>query len=851
MLEPRFSPNGIKVLSKQKYLWPLADGTQETPAQLVQRVATFIAKAETKWGTQEDADELANIFYEMMAAGRFIPNSPTLGNAGKEKGQLAACFVLPIDDSIEAIYDTLKLTAIIQASGGGTGFSGARLRPKGSPVGTTGKVSDGNIPFIELYNFSSKRVLLQGSARKGANMWIIPIDHPDIEEFIDLKKDPDSPITQFNISVGMTDAFMRIINGETPTEEWHLRDPRDGHIVKTVSASQLFNKIIDNAWAGGDPGLFFINRANRDNPTPQVGKYEATNPCGEQPLLPYEACTLGHLNLGSYFIENTRDDDDWQDRVNWSQMQEDIYYGVRFLDNVVELNWYPLQQIERMHRQGNRKIGLGVMGFADLLIKLGIPYSSPAAIEVADKLGMWLRKNADEASVELAQTRGSFGNFNGSAIVKQFPKGKRNACTVTIAPTGTTGIILGASTSVEPVFGLVIVRQQAGMVMNEVHPLFDSWLSKYYPDSKQSIIEYVAKNGTILAAPGVSQKHQVLWAQANDILWEQHVAIQAAWQKHIDSAVSKTINMQNSASRDDVRHAYIEAWASGCKGITVYRDGSKTGQAITVKKEDSAFKPQAEADLWKKYSEAVTNSVPPKKPTLNDVLTDLDLKRMFLELSDEQLASLGLERIKPKVEEPDVPMPTKERSRVTNGSARKIPTGCGNAFIFIGNGNDGKVEDVMGRLGKSGGCAAAWWEAMCRVTSLAARSGVDIADIQKQLAGISCHLPVSYRDSPFRLPDAKPPVVTSCADALAKALAEHAVDSTKTVQVHDSAKVESTTITPFTPPTTGWTASVTTPVKATYGGMDKHAGACPSCGSSSLDHGGGCVTCMSCGYSRC
>lgn len=826
MLEPKFSPNGIKVLTKQKYLWPLPDGTTETPAQLVKRVADNVAKAEQVWGTEQDAKDISTIFYDMMADGRFIPNSPTLNNAGKPDGQLAACFVLPIDDSIESIYDTLKLTARIQASGGGTGFSGGRLRSKGSAVGKTGKTSDGNIPFIELYNFSSKRVLLQGSARKGANMWIIPIDHADVEEFIDLKKDPNSPITQFNISVGMTDAFMKIITGQTKASDWHLKDPKDGRIVKTVDAFELFNRIVNNAWAGGDPGLFFIDRANRDNPTPQVGKYEATNPCGEQPLLPYEACTLGHLNLSKYYRSGPSVN--WDDHINWTLLQEDIYYGVRFLDDVVEVNWYPIPQIERMHRQGNRKIGLGVMGFADLLIRLGVAYSSTQAITIASELASYIRREADSASVSLAKTRGSFGNFNGSAIAKKFPGGKRNACTTTIAPTGTTGIILGASTAIEPVFGLVIIRQQAGMEMYEVHPEFDLWLDRTHPLNKQAIIEYVAKNGTIAGCPLVSTNEQDLWAQANDISWRQHIAIQAAWQEHIDSAVSKTINMHNSATVLNVRDAYIQAWVDGCKGITVYRDGSKYGQALTVKKEET--------------------KVETKKPTLNDVMTELDLKKMFLELSDEDLASIGVERIRPKpvvAEEPDVPMPTKTRSRVTNGSARKIPTGCGNAFIFIGNGDDGKVEDIMGRLGKSGGCAAAWWEALCRVTSLAARSGVDVTDIQKQLSGISCHLPVTYRDSPFRQPDTKPPVVTSCADALSKALAEHAVDSVKNIQVQDIAKVETTTATPI-------------PVVVSnnyaipgYNSMDKHAGACPSCGSSALDHGGGCLSCTSCGYSRC
>lgn len=800
--EPSLHENALKVLKKQLYLWPRADGTQETPGEMFARVAEFVASAEKKWGASDTVvGNWAITFRDIMVDKDFIPNSPCLQNAGREKGQLAACFVLPIDDSIESIYQTLQHTAQIQASGGGTGFSGARLRSKGSPVGKWGKKSDGNIPFIELYNFSSKKVLLQGSARKGANMYVIPVWHADVEEFINLKKDPDSSITQFNISVGATDEFMKAVENDT---DWDLIDPHAG-VVKTVRARELFDRIVENAWITGDPGLIFLDRANEDNPTPSIGLYEATNPCGEQPLLPYEACVLGHLNLGQYVTSDGQVDYEKLDRV--------ARIAVRFLDNVIDVNHFPIPQIAAMHRDGNRKIGVGVMGWADMLTKLGIPYDSEEARELGDKIAFMIRGACNEMSVALAQERGSFPNFEKSVLKDRYPKGIRNACVMTVAPTGTTGVIFGASTAIEPLFGLIITRQQAGMVMDEVHPAFERWLHSTYQADEfkiKQIIEYVKEHGSIIGCPQVAARHQKLWQQANDVSTQGHILMQAAWQRHIDSAVSKTINLPHSATIDDVRGAYLLAYTTRCKGITIYRDGSKTGQALSVQKADPKVTKQPEPVVTMDAFRLASMIKQQPKATVQEALKLLDIK----------------------VAEPDVKTINVSRDRVTQGGARKIPTGCGNAFIFIGNGKDGQIDDVVGKLGKGGGCAAAWWEALTRITSLAIRSGVDSNELRKQLTGISCHLPAMYTDSPLKSPGGKPHMITSCADALATALLEHQNEYAQ----RDQSQTEPVTVYSNKPE---------------HDDKRHHMGACPDCGSSSLEYGGGCRTCISCGFSAC
>jgi ribonucleoside-diphosphate reductase alpha chain len=1125
------SKNGIQVLQRQKYLWPKEDGSIETPDEMFLRVATFVGNNNLNKLDNKDTPEIIDVYYQLMSYGQFIPNTPTLLNAGKPNAQLSACFVLPIDDSIDSIYTTLANTAKIVASGGGVGFSGARLRSKGSPVGKNGKISDGNIPFIKLFNFSSREVLIQGSARKGAHIWVLPVWHPDIEDFIDLKKDPSNDISQFNISVGITDAFMQAVMSDA---DWELIDPITNKI-KVVKAMELYNKIIDSAWTTGDPGCIFLDTLNQCNPTPDIGTYEGVNPCvvgsaklltdngyrtfeelwerngkvdhntadmsvmvnrvvnshgivdatcvyktsdkasvyettfnngqkikttsnhtfiktngqrvklselnigdqvnqlsidyiegtfdypeyailagwvigdgtvtkcgdnnqyqrayiniwdndineigsilqdltravyykstnstlqslrkdppegrsfdsfnyqratinsmvlgrllcedgiqpyghkhsipssiwngnsktiagfikgifsadgspqvnekkksisirlwhnsfnpmilgdiqllllqlgikstlhfnrkpagkklmnngnggvkeynckpgheliisgikhcslfmervgflqesknkivqewllqhhgsnnsnipltttvksieyvGEEPtycltepgsneiivngiiigncaeqaLLPYESCNLGHINLSKFVFEHP--DLDWTNCIDWESLSYTVRYAVQFLDDVIEVNYYVLPEIEQAQRYGNRKIGLGVLGFADLLIKLGIPYGSDLSIQVIDKLASFINLTATQASIDLGKLRGPFQNINKSI----YNDGRRNASITTIAPTGTTSIILGCSSGIEPIYALSMTRKQAETTMDEFNPLFESWLHNTYDNHDiQTIKEYIKQNGTIVGCPNVNTSDQCLWLQANEISWDKHVETQAVWQSYIDSGISKTINMPETATREDIKNAYQMAWQLGCKGITVYRNNCRVNQVLSVKQD----KPE---------------------PVAKSSIIQHD------------------------------------RNKVTYGSARKIKTGCGNAFIFIGSGDNNTIHDIMGRLGKSGGCAAAWWEALCRVTSLASRYGVPSEEIIKQLSGISCHLPVRHNECQ----------VLSCADALSKAMLEY-MNNNNTDQITITNK--------------------------------KHVGACPECQGSNLQYKDGCMNCIDCNFTRC
>jgi ribonucleoside-diphosphate reductase alpha chain len=1486
-------------MKKQKYLWPKPDGTTETPAEMFWRVASTVAAAENRFGTVEFVEATAELFYDAMATNKFTPNTPTLVNAGKPNGQLAACFVLPVPDNIPEIYDTLKAQAMIQTSGGGTGFSGARIRCKNSPIGGTGKISDGSMAFLDLYNFSSWRVLRQGAARKGANMWTLPclagetgiktidgivsikdlvgrkpylystdgdgdifvqrakaifangvkriykvifddmsevrctadhrfmlsdgtyveanklkrgdsmmrmyrrieysgndkqyvyisiannshnskvpehraimaavsgasllrntdvhhknkngcdnrIDnlqivtqaehakihaddsgfieaghkfisdrryleepyktlhlssikhrksdhiitldevkalapqystmkglaralncdrnvfkrfgydyvksllsprrqrvstqatmalnhkvmsvvdtgvdeevyditmdgehhnfalandvfvhncwHADIEEFIDSKL-VDGKLSEFNISVGITDAFMKAVENDDP---WDLLDPKNMSVVKTVMARYIMDKIIDNAWKNGEPGLLFIDEANRSNPTPHLGKYEATNPCfhgdtliatengllpiadivhnksakyalgpngtleeitgywdngvkplyrvttrygyyldvtadhkwdtdngqkvtsdlvvgdrvtlqlaagpidtgskefrlgeligwligdgylshsaskskmagiivgrndfeyiphiqalikeflgkevgefkrdefntiqllssriwtwavrdmgiiphksgdkevpecilaslpdrqagflrglfsadgqvfnrtitsgaqkrsirltsksktlvdgvqlllaqlgissntldrsrparnkvfnyikqngeevwygsdgvcyeldlqspgwkifkrdvgfvqrykndvldtivldsaefnpnkfdgtidiisieqidddetfnltvspshkvcangivipqcGEQWLLPFEACTLGHLNLvkflrdPNYFAD--RFYDTWDSHIDFDKLVATAKLAVRFLDNVIEINHYPLPQIEQMHKYGNRKIGVGVMGLADLLVHLGVSYGSQAARDISDYIDGVIEKATNEASEELAIERGPFPNWFGALEAKGV-KRRRNANIRTVAPTGSTSIVAGSvGGGIEPFFGLVIVRDQAGMKMYEVNPTFARWLSVNFAASRsKEIVEYVAKNGTLKGVPYCDEGEQALFAQANDISPQDHIRMQAIWQSHTDNSISKTINFANSATKDDVREAYMLAWQLKCKGVTVYRDNSRVGQVL---------------------NQAASTNVgytikPPDMPVAVTVTADGILGFFKSASKAEQTKALAeILTLTNKAQQA-----AQSRDNVTSGTMRKIPTGCGNSVIYIGRGADGKVDDVVGKLGKSGGCASAWWEALGRITSIALRNGVDPADVRKQLTGISCHLPAMYLDAPNRIQGQKPQTITSCADALATALLEEEQSVRPVPPIPRDFKIE-TVILPQV------ISGVTTTQEAPqWVSMDKkHMGACPDCGGSQLDRSSGCLLCVKCGFSLC
>jgi ribonucleoside-diphosphate reductase alpha chain len=549
-LEPQLTDNAKTVL-ESRYLWKDEAGRIiETPQQLFARVARAIATPEKRDRAHWEAR-----FYEMMASSRFMPNTPTLINAGRPKGQLSACFVLPIEDSLDGIFGTLMGAAKIHQSGGGTGFSFSRLRPAGSMIRSTHGQSSGPVSFIKIYDVTTETIK-QGGARRGANMAILRVDHPDIEEFVDSKRDFRS-IMNFNISVGATADFMRAVESGG---ELALRDPHSAQVVRKVQARALFDRVVRAAWECGDPGLVFLDRINLFNPTPKAGEMESTNPCGEQPLLPYESCNLGSLNLGAYF--------DGDGGFDWELYREDIHAAVRFLDNVIDCNVFPLPECRKITLR-NRKIGLGVMGFADLLLMLGLPYDSDGAREWGEKLMSVLDREAKSASRELARQRGAFPNWKGSLWERLGYEPLRNATVSTVAPTGTISIIAGCSSGIEPIFAGVFYRNVlSGKRLREVHPAVERVLREKGEDLSLVSEERLA------ALLGRA------WSPAQSVPVEAHVRMQAVFQRHSDSSVSKTINLPNSATPQDVAAAYLAAYRQGCKGITIYRDGSRPAQVL-------------------------------------------------------------------------------------------------------------------------------------------------------------------------------------------------------------------------------------------------------------------------------
>ncbi len=663
-----FSENAQIVL-KRRYLAKDETGKllEDIPGMFM-RVARHVAKAELNYDTNADVDAVADAFYQSMLSAAFMPNSPTLMNAGRPLGQLSACFVLPIEDSMEDIFDAVKNAALIHKSGGGTGFSFSRLRPAGACVKTTGGVASGPVSFMKVFNAATEAVK-QGGTRRGANMGILRVDHPDILEFIQCKQDTKE-ITNFNISVGITESFMRAMERG---ESYPLIDPQSGQVVRSQKAQDVFDMIVEMAWRTGEPGIVFLDRINAENPVPQLGEVESTNPCGEQPLLPYESCNLGSINLNAVLAEKNG-----RYALDFDKLSSVVRLGVRFLDNVIDVNEYPLQSIADMTRQ-TRKIGLGVMGFADMLYKLKIPYNSDKAIETAEIVMKFIDDCSKEASVELARERGAFPAFDKSALRGSEPV--RNATTTTIAPTGTISIICGASSGVEPLFALAFVRNvMDNDALIEVNPYFEH-IAKESDFYSEELMNEIAEHGTAQGIADIPEELQRVFVTAHDISPEYHIRMQAAFQKYVDNAVSKTVNFAHTATQEDVRQAYMLAYTLGCKGVTIYRDGSREAQVLSV---GSATKGQAQ----------------PGQP--------------------------GEHTIRPR-----------PRPDVTCGYTEKVRIGCGNLYITV-NYDEKGICEVFANLGRAGGCPSQS-EATSRLVSMALRSGMDVDTLVEQLRGIRCH----------------------------------------------------------------------------------------------------------------
>jgi len=564
--------NALKALKARYLLKDERGKVIETPEGMFRRAARTVAAAETQHGG--NTAEWEDKFYELMTSLRFLPNSPTLMNAGKDIGQLAACFVLPVDDSMNSIFDTLKNAALILQSGGGTGFSFTHLRPKSDMVHSTGGVASGPVSFMKIYNTATD-VIKQGGARRGANMGILRIDHPDILDFIRIKR-TEGELTNFNISVSVTDAFMGALKNKG---EYELVNPRSKRVVGKLKARDIFKEIVESAWETGDPGLIFIDRINRDNPTPNVGDIESTNPCGEQPLLPYEACILGSLNVAKYVTPPSPPltkggiKGGWSAEIDYKSLAEDIKTAVRFLDNSIDVNKYPLPAIEAMHK-GNRKIGLGVMGWADMLILLGLPYNHKKAFELGKKIMKFISAESKNASAELARERGVFPNFKGSVYDAPDMPRVRNATTTTIAPTGTLSIIADCSSGIEPLFALAYKKLVLDAELFEINRYFFD-IARERGFYSEALKEQVINRGSLRGIKEIPNDVRRLFKTAHEIPFEDHIEMQACFQEFTDNAVSKTINMPHKARREDVEKAFLLAYEKGCKGITIFRYGIK------------------------------------------------------------------------------------------------------------------------------------------------------------------------------------------------------------------------------------------------------------------------------------
>lgn len=689
------SDNALKVLEKRYFAKDENGQLLEDGAGMFRRVAKAVAAADAPHVSAPALQTIEDAFYEMMSKLEFLPNSPTLMNAGRPLGQLSACFVLPIEDSMENIFETLKNAAMIHKSGGGTGFSFSRLRPQGSAVNSTGGVASGPVSFMKVFNAATEAVK-QGGTRRGANMGILRVDHPDIMDFITAKQD-NADITNFNLSVGITEVFMQAV---AAGEEYDLIDPHSRTVTGRLSARAVFAAIVDMAWSNGEPGIIFLDRLNQDNATPELGDFESTNPCGEQPLLPYESCNLGSINVSLMVTDKGSGP-----VLDFARLAAVVKTAVHFLDNVIDINKYPLPEIEQVTKS-TRKIGLGVMGWADLLFRLNIPYNSQPALDLAEQLMGFIREQARKASAGLAESKGVFPAFAKSTYCRQGLK-VRNATTTTIAPTGTLSILAGVSSGIEPLFALAYIRNvMDNDELPETNPHFKqaALAGGFYTEA---LMRAVAAQGSIQGLAAIPASVQAVFVTAHDISPAWHVKMQAAFQKYTDNAVSKTVNLSSKATREDVGAVFTLAYETGCKGVTIYRDGSRDLQVLNIGK--------------------VKGKVPPAPAE-----TAPEPKRGFFA--------------------------PRARPDITTGFTEKVKIGCGTIFITVNYDQHGICE-VFTNTGRAGGCPSQS-EATARLVSIALRSGMDADSIIDQLKGIRCH-------STIRQNDLK---VLSCPDAIGKVI---------------------------------------------------------------------------------
>ncbi len=739
----------------------------------------FRRLVETK---KDEAREVAVRFFQVMTDAKFLPNSPALINAGRELQQLSACFVLPVEDSMVSIFDSLKHAALIHQSGGGTGFSFSRLRPKNDVVKSTGGVASGPVSFMKVFN-SATEAVKQGGVRRGANMGILRVDHPDILEFITCKTDT-TELTNFNISVGITEAFMQAVESG---QDYELVNPRNGKVTGKLNAREVFEKIVDQAWRNGEPGIIFLDRLNKDNPTPEIGEIESTNPCGEQPLLPYEACCLGSINLGAFTkpvwgqkVDSKR----LTDRIDWDGLGQAVRTGVHFLDNLIDANKYPLPEIDEM-AHGNRKIGLGIMGWSDMLLDLGIPYCSEEALDLAENVMGFIEAESVKASVELARWRGTFSNYKKSVFAAQ-NKPVRNATTTTIAPTGTISIIGSASSGIEPLFSIAFTRHVLDKkALVEVNPRFERVARAlgFYSDE---LMEKIAQQGCLGGIEGVPEDVRKVFVTAHDISPEWHIRMQAAFQKYTHNAVSKTVNFPNEATRDEVKEVFILANKLGCKGVTVYRDGSRSEQVLTV---GADKKGQGEG-------------------AGQEAGTPAELPIDAHELRGKAKINGVWGHIKPI-----------ERPIRLDGFTAAKETPVGKLFLTLNTLNGHPVE-LFAQIGKAGSDVSAFTEAIARLISTALRSGVDPQEIADQLLGIGGSRAIGFGPNRVRsVPDA----IGQFLDEYLRGVAADEEDAEDDGPIQDAL--------PLTP--------------------GKKFGLCPNCGTWNLIHVEGCAKCLACGHSEC